>query len=173
MEDSLAKLERIQTQILERISKLELSNSASLPQSTSTPIPSLTQSSAVGATEARLSAILLANGVKDFSFKRVASDYYDWSLDARRNALRAASIHHLCKSIVLVNTQAQSSVVDCSDRNNSKYYVVVVQVIGVVVGYAVRLAPEDTSIQLTGFEHNAVTCVGMKTDIPLFSGDYG
>ena len=30
-----------------------------------------------------------------------------------------------------------------------------------------RLAPEDTSIQLTGFEHNAVTCVGMKTDIPV------
>lgn len=104
MEDSLAKLERIQTQILERISKLELSTSASLPQSTSTPtpIPSSTQNAAVGATEARLSAILLANGVKDFVFKRVASDYYDWSLDARRDALRAASIHHLCKSIVLV-----------------------------------------------------------------------
>ncbi|XP_070679551.1 uncharacterized protein [Malus domestica] len=192
MEDSLAKLERIQTQILERISKLELSNSASLPQSTSTPIPCSTQNSAVGATEARLSAILLANGVKDFTFKRVASDYYDWSLDARRNALRAASIHHLCKSIVLVNTQAQSSVVDCSDRNNSKYYVVVVQYTARFNAEAVknflyslndgkiakkkfnmRLAPEDTSIQLTGFEHNAVTCVGMKTDIPLFSGDYG
>lgn len=27
-----------------------------------------------------------------------------------------------------VNTQAQSNVTDCSDRNNSKYYVVVVQV---------------------------------------------
>ena len=27
-----------------------------------------------------------------------------------------------------VNTQAQSNVVDCSDRNNSKYYIVVVQV---------------------------------------------
>ncbi|KAM2937976.1 hypothetical protein FF1_037820 [Malus domestica] len=186
MEDSLAKLERIQTQILERISKLELSNSASLPQSTSTPIPSSTQNSAVGATEARLSAILLANGVKDFTFKRVASDYYDWSLDARRNALRAASIHHLCKSIVLVNNQAQSSVVDCSDRNNSKYYVVVVQYTARFNAEAVknflyslndgkiakkkfnmRLAPEDTSIQLTGFEHNAVTCVGMKTDIPV------
>lgn len=37
----------------------------------------------------------------------------------------------------------------------------------VVIGYALRLAPEDTSIELTGFEHNAVTCVGMKTDIPV------
>lgn len=37
----------------------------------------------------------------------------------------------------------------------------------VVIGYALRLAPEDTSIELTGFGHNAVTCVGMKTDIPV------
>lgn len=37
----------------------------------------------------------------------------------------------------------------------------------VVIGYAARLAPEDTSIELTGFEHNAVTCVGMKADIPV------
>lgn len=28
-----------------------------------------------------------------------------------------------------VNTQAASNILDCSDRNNSKYYVVVVQVI--------------------------------------------
>ncbi|KAB2621071.1 hypothetical protein D8674_037650 [Pyrus ussuriensis x Pyrus communis] len=100
---------------------------------------------------------------------------------------------------------AKLDVVDCSDRNNSKYYVVVVQytarfnaeavknflyllnegkiakkkfnffllycifqkVIVIVIGYALRLAPEDTSIELTGFEHNAVTCVGMKTDIPV------
>lgn len=37
----------------------------------------------------------------------------------------------------------------------------------VVSDYAVRLAPEETSIQLTGFEHNAVTCIGMKTEIPV------
>lgn len=33
--------------------------------------------------------------------------------------------------------------------------------------YVVRLAPEETSIKLTGFEHNAVTCIGMKTNIPV------
>ncbi|KAM1159087.1 hypothetical protein EV1_031995 [Malus domestica] len=230
MEDSLAKLERIQTQIIERISKLELSTSASLQQFTATPIPTSTQNAAVSANEARLSAILLANDVKNFAYKRVPSDYYDWSLDARRDALGAASIHHLCKSIILVVVRPclhspQSSVVDCSDSNNSKYYVVVFQytarfnaeavknflyslnegkiakkkfncqflsgsvhiflailgfsgrtvlemdlcmkVIVVVIGYALRLAPEDKSIELTGFEHNAVTCVGMKTDIPV------
>lgn len=33
--------------------------------------------------------------------------------------------------------------------------------------HVVRLAPEETSIKLTGYEHNAVTCIGMKTDIPV------
>ncbi|XP_073047661.1 uncharacterized protein [Primulina eburnea] len=73
------------------------------------------------------SSILCANEVRDFEFKRVPSDYYPWPLESRRDVLSAASIHHLCKSIVLVNTQAPSNVTDVSDRNYSKYYVVVVQ----------------------------------------------
>lgn len=32
---------------------------------------------------------------------------------------------------------------------------------------AVRLAPEEASAKLTGYEHNGVTCIGMKTDIPV------
>ena len=32
---------------------------------------------------------------------------------------------------------------------------------------AVRLAPEEESLMLTGFVHNGVTCIGMKTDIPV------
>jgi hypothetical protein len=31
----------------------------------------------------------------------------------------------------------------------------------------VRLAPEEESCMLTGFVHNAVTCIGMNTDIPV------
>lgn len=34
---------------------------------------------------------------------------------------------------------------------------------------AVRLAPEEISNSLTGFEHNGVTCIGMKTDIPVIT----
>lgn len=30
-----------------------------------------------------------------------------------------------------------------------------------------RLAPEEESAKLTGYEHNAVTCVGLKTEIPV------
>ncbi|EOY24377.1 YbaK/aminoacyl-tRNA synthetase-associated domain isoform 1 [Theobroma cacao] len=178
---ALAELERVQTQILERISKLELSH---LPQNAE-PLPSsspLTNDD----VEARLSNILRSNGVNDFFFKRVSSDYYDWSLESRRDVLGAASVHHLCKSIVLVNTQAPSNVIDCSDRNNSKYYVVVVQYTARFNAETVknflyalnsgkiskkkfnlRLTPEETSIKLTGYEHNAVTCIGMQTDIPV------
>lgn len=36
-----------------------------------------------------------------------------------------------------------------------------------VAGTAVRLAPEEESNKLTGFEHNAVTPIGMRTDIPV------
>ncbi|KAL0331447.1 UNVERIFIED_CONTAM: hypothetical protein Sangu_1690200 [Sesamum angustifolium] len=107
--EALAELERVQTRILHRISDLELSH---LPQHFSHSL-SLQSSAAAGAnvdadadasttTDGRLSAILLASSVRDFSFKRVPSDYYEWTLEARRDILGAASIHHLCKSIVLV-----------------------------------------------------------------------
>ncbi|KAF2619534.1 hypothetical protein F2Q68_00040237 [Brassica cretica] len=173
-----AELKRLQIDILRRISVLE---SSILPESSS---PSLPEDESQ--TVSRLSAILRSGGVKDFSFKRVAPDYYDWPLESRREVLGASSVDHLCKSIVLVNTQASSNVLDCSDRNNSKYYVVVVQYTARFNADAVknflyslnegkipkkrfnlRLAPEETSIELTGFEHNAVTCVGMKTSIPV------
>ncbi|XP_060207299.1 uncharacterized protein LOC132635086 isoform X3 [Lycium barbarum] len=90
------------------------------------------------------------------------------------------------RSGLLVNTQAPSSIIDCSDRNNSKYYVVVVQYAARFNAEAVknflytlndgkiakkkfnmRLAPEEISAKLTGYEHNAVTCIGMRTDIPI------
>ncbi|XP_075640133.1 uncharacterized protein LOC142611873 isoform X2 [Castanea sativa] len=187
MEKTLAELERVQTQILERISKLELLLDLSAPLSIADP-DSVPSSNPIcdSDTGSRLSSILRTNGVNDFSFKKVPADYYDWPFEARRDALGAASIDHLCKSIVLVNTQAPSNVIDCSDRNNSKYYVVVVQYTarfnaetvknflyllnnGQIAKkkFNLRLAPEDTSLKLTGFEHNAVTCIGMKTDIPV------
>ncbi|KAM6557850.1 hypothetical protein CsatB_004869 [Cannabis sativa] len=182
MEAELAELETIQTQILRRISDLELSL---LPAGAGSDIEE-SELVAESDTEARLSSILRSHGVKDFCFKKVASDYYNWPLEARRDALSAPSVDHLCKSIVLVNTQAPSNVTDCSDRNNSKYYVVVVQYTarfnaetvknflyslndGKIAKkkFNLRLAPEETSAKLTGYEHNAVTCIGLKTDIPV------
>ncbi|KAH6828194.1 YbaK/aminoacyl-tRNA synthetase-associated domain-containing protein [Perilla frutescens var. hirtella] len=181
----MADLERVQTQILHRLSDLELSLlSQSFSLSSTATATATADDSAT--TEDRLSAILRAKSVRDFSFKRVSSDYYDWTLEARRDVLGAASIHHLCKSIVLVNTQAPSNVIDCSNRNYSKYYVVVVQYTarfnaetvknflytlnnGMISKkkFNMRLAPEETSAKLTGYGHNGVTCIGMKTDIPV------
>lgn len=139
MEEALAELERVQTQLLQRISKLERSHLPSPSSQNDTVEDTATD------TVARLSSILRSNGVPDFSFKRVPSDYYDWPLEARRDALSAASIHHLCKSIVLVNTQAPANVVDCSDRKNSKYYVVVVQVLS-LSRYLVNLTPSRIAL---------------------------
>ncbi|XP_040963336.1 uncharacterized protein [Gossypium hirsutum] len=95
-------------------------------------------------------------------------------------------LHTKAALLAQVNTQALSNVIDCSDRNNSKYYVVVVQYTARFNAETVknflytlnngkiskkkfnlRLAPEETSIKLTGYEHNAVTCIGMQTDIPV------
>ncbi|KAG9138616.1 hypothetical protein Leryth_012950 [Lithospermum erythrorhizon] len=164
--EAIAELERVQTGILGRIRKLE--------------------GSRLNGTVSRLSSILRSNGVNDFIFKSVPSDYYNWPLHARRDALNAPSIHHLCKSIVLVNNHAPPTVTDCSNSDYSKYYIVVVQYSAKFSAEAVknflyalnhgnipkkrinmRLAPEETSIKLTGYQHNAVTCIGMDTHIPV------
>lgn len=193
MEAALAELESRQTRILLRIEALELSHRLSSSLSLSSPSAAAdddyqprADSSAVAATVERLSGIIRSNGVLDFVFKEAPADYYDRPLEVRRDILGAASIHHLCKSIVLVNTQAQSHVTDCSDRNNSKYYIVVVQYTArfnaeMVKNFLyslnngkvpkkkinLRLAPEEISANLTGYGHNAVTCIGLKTDIPI------
>lgn len=44
-----------------------------------------------------------------------------------RQVLGAASVFHLCKSIVFENTKAPPDVTDCSNPQNSKYYLVVTQ----------------------------------------------
>ncbi|CAM6118219.1 unnamed protein product [Calypogeia fissa] len=142
-----------------------------------------------GGVEKRLTRIL-TEARAEFVFRRVPGDYYGRSFEERRDLLGAASVDHLCKSIVMVNTQAHESVVDCSDRNNSKYYVIVVQytarlnaekvrqfVYSLNNGkipkkrFNLRLAPEEESNRLTGFEHNAVTPFGMRTNIPVILSD--
>ncbi|KAG9452362.1 hypothetical protein H6P81_005266 [Aristolochia fimbriata] len=185
--DLLGELEERQKRILQRIAELERSL---LPhQFSGLAISSHPVSDNVcdgESTESRLSVILKAGGLREFLFRRVPSDYYDKPLEYRRDCLGASSIDHLCKSIVMVNTQAHASVTDCSDRNNSKYYVVVIQYTARLNAenvknflyslnngnipkkrFNMRLAPEEESAKLTGYEHNGVTCIGMNTDIPV------
>ncbi|KAF3795244.1 hypothetical protein EJ110_NYTH05120 [Nymphaea thermarum] len=184
----LAGLETRQLCLLQRIARFESSLLPDgAPPQPSTPSPAApTLSAATHTIESHLTNILLSNGVTDFRFGRVPEDYYDRTIEERRDILGAPSIHHLCKSIVLVNTQAPANITDCSDRSNSKYYVVVIQYTARFNAESVknflyslnngkipkkkinmRLAPEEESAKLTGYEHNAVTPLGMKTDIPV------
>ncbi|XP_002985588.2 uncharacterized protein LOC9653783 [Selaginella moellendorffii] len=140
--------------------------------------------------EQKLRGILSNAGVSSFHFKRVPADYYEKTLEERKEVLGAVSIDHLCKSMVMVNTQAPSHITDCSDRKNSKYYVIVVQynarlnaekvkkfIYDLNEGkipkkrFNLRLAPEEESQRLSGYEHNAVTPIGMRTDIPVILSD--
>jgi len=61
-------------------------------------------------------------GVTNFRFVRAPADYYERPLEYRMGIVGAASIHHLCKSMVMVNTKAPADLVDCADPTYSKYY---------------------------------------------------
>ncbi|XP_047077184.1 uncharacterized protein LOC124687444 [Lolium rigidum] len=184
MDTSAADLEARQLAILRRIEELELA--AEQRRLGALSISDAEAEVEPGGTEVRLSAILAARGVRDFAFRRVPADYYDRSLEERRGILAADSVAQLCKSIVMVNTKAAADVSDCSNPKNSKYYVVIVQYMARLNAetiknflytlnenqipkkrFNMRLAPEEESCMLTGFVHNAVTCIGMNTDIPV------
>uniref|UniRef100_A0A0E0K389 YbaK/aminoacyl-tRNA synthetase-associated domain-containing protein n=1 Tax=Oryza punctata TaxID=4537 RepID=A0A0E0K389_ORYPU len=186
MDAAAADLEARQLQILRRVADLELAAQQHRLGALSISAAPSGGEVETGATEARLSSILTERGVLDFTFRRVPADYYDRPLEERRDLLRADSVDQLCKSIVMVNTQAAADVVDCSNPKNSKYYVVVVQYMARLNAdsiknfiyalnekqipkkrFNMRLAPEEESLKLTGFVHNAVTCIGMETDIPV------
>ncbi|KAM3226116.1 hypothetical protein ACQJBY_058665 [Aegilops geniculata] len=179
-----ADLEARQLLILRRVEDLELA--AQQQRLRALSLSDAEVEVEAGDTEERLSALLAARGVHDFAFRRVPADYYDRPLEERRDLLAADSVAQLCKSIVMVNTKAAADVVDCSNPKNSKYYVVIVQYMARLNAeniknflytlnesqipkkrFNMRLAPEEESLMLTGFVHNGVTCIGMKTDIPV------
>ncbi|CAI7834701.1 unnamed protein product [Closterium sp. NIES-53] len=154
------------------------------------PVPGDVAAGDETATQTRLADAIRAGGITRFRFRRVPSDYYDWTLEARRDVLGAPSVDHLCKSIVMTNTQAPADVVDCSNPRYSKYYVIVIQYSARLNAEKVRnfvyalndgtvpkkrinmrLAPEEDSMALTGFEHNAVAPIGTRTPIPVIISD--
>jgi hypothetical protein len=96
-------LEARQLSILGRIADLELAvQQRRLGTLSISAAPPEDGEAEAGATEARLSALLAARGVRDFAFRRVPADYYDRPLEERRGLLRADSVAQLCKSIVMV-----------------------------------------------------------------------
>lgn len=101
MDAAAADLEARQLRILRRIEDLEVAAQQRRLEALSICAPSDAEAEA-GATEARLSALLAARGVRDFAFRRVPADYYDRSLEERGDLLAADSVAQLCKSIVMV-----------------------------------------------------------------------
>ncbi|KAK3267384.1 hypothetical protein CYMTET_24054 [Cymbomonas tetramitiformis] len=137
-------------------------------------------------TSKKVEDVLVSRGVETFALCRVPSDYYDQPLEYRQECINASSVHHLCKSMVMENTQAPDHVIDCSDPKLAKYYLVIVQYTaklnqqklqsflhGLNNGtygkkkFHMRLAPPEVSQELTGYVHGAVTPPGMLTDIPI------
>jgi hypothetical protein len=78
-----ADLEARQLRILGRIAGLELAVQQRRLKALSISAPSEGEADA-GLTEARLSVLLAARGVRNFAFRRVPVDYYDRPLDERR-----------------------------------------------------------------------------------------
>jgi hypothetical protein len=137
------------------------------------------------ATVDRLRAELDSKGVPA-TFIRAPKQYYDETLEFRRDILGAPSVQHLCKSIIMENTRVDGE--ECL-RNPSiaKYWLVIVQYAskgatkellnkcvhayhgGVLSRSKVnmRVVPEDVSVELSGFGKNAVSPVGMKSALPM------
>lgn len=67
--------------------------------------------------EQRLSNILRAAGATKFIFRTVPSDYYERTYEKRRDLLGAASVDHLCKSIVMVRLWSLSFFVKAYSLN--------------------------------------------------------
>ena len=106
------------------------------------------------------------------------SEYYNRPLTWRRDQLQAPTMSHLCKSIVLENTHCLFD--DCSNRNNSRFYVIVfpyterfdsdklmknIRSLNEDVGkkkFNFRLAAEGEKI--SGYSNNAIPPFGLKTD---------
>lgn len=138
------------------------------------------------ALQTRLHQELLDKGIAFHRFVRAPADYYQQGLEFRRNVLGAASIQHLCKSIIMENTHAHPDVKGWEDPHNSKYYLVVVQYAfkldtakldtflhklnGGKVSkkhFHMRLASDEVGQQLSGFGHNAVSPIGCKERLPI------
>ena len=120
------------------------------------------------------------------SIQKVPRNYYESSLEIRRDCLEAPSIDHLCKTLIFENTR-QKLLEDQSellDNRHPKYVVVIIQYTdkmstkklnsimrdelfqctGIQQAskyFNMRLASEETAIELTGYGNNGISPLGM------------
>ena len=131
-----------------------------------------------------------ALGLTSAKFWRVRGDYYEQELTWRRDVLGAKSVTQMCKSMIMENTKLTAEEAKAAGR--VKYLCVVLQYAGAKLNkekltdlvrrmegknaigkkqYSMRMVAQDVSDQLSGFEHNAVTPIGMATPVPVILSD--
>jgi prolyl-tRNA editing enzyme YbaK/EbsC (Cys-tRNA(Pro) deacylase) len=157
---------------------------SSAPSSSSAPpLPPKSTLPISSPVQIRLEQELIQKGFTNHLFIRAPPEYYDRPLEFRQGIVGAASVHHMCKSIVMENTRVEA---DNSDPSILKYWLVIVQYtaklhsdkLRAFVQKAhdgklskkqinMRLCPEDVSNDLTGFEHNGVSPIAIKTRLPI------
>ncbi|KAI1309715.1 hypothetical protein EDD11_004057 [Mortierella claussenii] len=115
-------------------------------------------------------------------FFHVASDYYNWPLEQRARVIACPSTFHLCKTLIFENTKFKQDENKAVDED--RYWCIIVQYEGAVnitklekavrdrTGSSrkathLRIAPAEKSLELTGFVNNAVSPVGMRTNLPI------
>jgi hypothetical protein len=77
--------------------------------------------------ERKMELIFCQMGLQSPQLYTVPSNYYDWSLEKRRDILKAPHIDYLCKSIILENTLWNSENSRYLDPTNSRFYCIVLQ----------------------------------------------
>lgn len=116
-------------------------------------------------------------------FVKVPARYYDLELEERRRIIGAPKVECLCKSLILENTECTTS--DCSDPRNSRFFCIIIQYVASLSSQKVfkfvrslspggsrsefhfRMADSETAFRLTGFEHNAISPIGMAAGITM------
>ena len=137
----------------------------------------------------KVEAAATALGLTGVKFWRVRGDYYDQELAWRRDVLGAATTAQLCKAMIMENTKLVDLTAEAAAaQGRVKYACVVLQYAGpklnkekmtdfvrtmegkAAVGkkqYNMRMVSEEANLALSGFEHNAVTPVGMAQRMPI------
>jgi hypothetical protein len=101
---SSGQLEDAQSNSTKAINHLDKEKQNGLPG----PLAS-SQTPTISATQQRLEKITRSLGCQSIQFKAVPEDYYERSVEERSDMLGAASVDHLCKSIVMVSQCGQLS----------------------------------------------------------------
>lgn len=122
-------------------------------------------------------------GLRSLVMARAPQDYYSWTLEQRRAFLGAASIHQLCKTIIMKNSEYNEEHKD--DPYYPRFIMVIVQYSKKLIAqniaaimrnhqreahksddaskqigrkfFKYRLAAEEDAYALSGYKYNAIT----------------